>query len=75
MNRATNVVKKAKRKLECKLAKNVKSDPKGFFKSARSKTRTKDKVRPLTDENGENITNDSQTADMSTFLLFLHRRY
>ncbi len=64
LNRATNVVKKARRKLECKLAKNVKSNPKGFFKYARSKTRTKDKVGPLTYENGETITNDSKTADV-----------
>ena len=38
LNRATSLVKKAKRKLERKLAKNVKSDPKGFLKYARSKT-------------------------------------
>ncbi len=64
LNRATNVVKKAKGKLECNLAKNVKSNPKGFFKYARSKTRSKDKVGPLTDENGDSITNDSKTADV-----------
>ncbi len=50
--------------MECKLAKNVESDPKGFFKDGSSKTRTKDKVGRLTDENGETITNDSKTADI-----------
>ena len=62
LNKATKTVKKAKRKLEKKLAKNIKNDPKAFYKYARSKTKTKDTVGPLKDPDGRIINDDNKTA-------------
>jgi len=50
LNKATKVYKKAKRDFECKLARNIKKNPKSFYSYVRSKARTKDKVGPKADE-------------------------
>ena len=60
---ASKLVRKAKRDLERKIAKNIKVDTKFFFKYARSMLKVKSSVGPLADENGNVITDDQKTAD------------
>ena len=61
-NKAINEVRKAKKSYERKLAKNIQRNPKAFYKYARSKMSVKDKVGPLTDENGETVKDDKRTT-------------
>ena len=63
-NRATKVIRQSKRKLELKIAKKIKKDPKAFFKYARSKTSVKESVGPLTKKNGEVIIEDTKIANL-----------
>ena len=55
LNKATKTVKKAKGDFEIKLAAEIKRDSKSFFSYARSKLRTKEKIGPLRDMNGNLI--------------------
>lgn len=64
LNKATKQVRKAKKKYERKLTKNIKKDPKAFYKYARSKMNVKDRVGPLSDEDGETVTDDSKASEM-----------
>eukprot|EP00794_Sanderia_malayensis_P001259 gene1259-1388_t len=64
LNRANKAVRKAKRKLENKLARNIKCDPKAFYNYARGKTTAKDRFGPLSDENGNSVSDDNKTAAM-----------
>ena len=50
-NKAVKTVRKAELQFGKKLAKQVKDDPKSFFAYVRSKSKTKDKVGPLNDNN------------------------
>ena len=59
---ASKLVRKAKRDLESKIAKNIKVDTKFFFKYVRSMLKVKSSVGPLADENGNVITDDQKTA-------------
>lgn len=61
---ATKFIRRSKRKLERKIAKNIKMDPKAFYKYSRSKVKTRETIGPFTDQYGQLINNDSQTADM-----------
>ena len=61
-NRNTKEIKKAKIKLEHKLAKNIKTDPKAYFKYIRGKVEAKDCIGPLKNENGEVVNDNSETA-------------
>ena len=63
LNKATNEIRKAKRNFEVKLAENIKSDNKSFHAYTRSKLKTKDKVGPLKDDNGNTITDDKECAE------------
>ena len=63
-NKAQNEVKKAKWYFEKKLAENIKTEPKSFYAYTRSKTRTKDSVRPLVDLMGEVITDSIQAENL-----------
>jgi hypothetical protein len=68
LNKATREVRNAKRNFEQKLAQNIKKDSKSFYAYTRSKLKTKDKVGPLKDENGETITENTETASvLNTF--------
>ena len=55
LNKATKTVKKAKGDFEIKLAAEIKRDSKSFFSYARYKLRTKEKIGPLRDMNGNLI--------------------
>ena len=57
-NKAVKAVRKSKLKFEKKLAKQVKEDPNSFFAYVRSKSKTKDKVDPLNDNN-DNVATDN----------------
>ena len=48
---------------ENKLVANVKSDSKSFYKYVRSRQRMKDKVGPITDNQGWVIINDEGVAE------------
>ena len=63
LNRNNKEVRKAKMMLEKKLANNIKSDPKAYYKYVRSKTEAKEKVGPLK-ENGVTITDDKKSAEL-----------
>ena len=63
-NRASKEVRKAQRRFERKLAKNIKSNPKAFYKYARNKMSVKEKVGPLEDENGMVVMDDTRTAEI-----------
>ena len=70
-NKAVKAARKTKLKFEKKPAKQVKEDPKSFFAYVRSKSKTKDKVGPLTDNNGNVATdNDEMCEILNTFFLF-----
>ena len=53
LNIFTMEVKRSKEKFEMKMAEQIKHDLKSFFSYARSKSRTKHCVAPLTDRNGD----------------------
>ena len=52
MDRARTEVRKAKRRHESKIAGNIKTDPKIFYKYARSKMEVKEGIVSLKDEDG-----------------------
>jgi len=56
MKTATKEINKSKIKLERKISKNIKNDPKAFYKYTRSKIKTKETVGPLHDEHDNPIT-------------------
>ncbi len=56
INATTNEVRKSKRNVELKLAKNIKSDSKSFYAYVRSKQNVRDKVGHLEDNAGDIIT-------------------
>ena len=55
---ATKAIRNAKRFYERKLSLHIKDDPKALFKYARSKTKIKDNVGPMTDDFGNAILDD-----------------
>jgi hypothetical protein len=63
LNKATQEIRASKRKLEQRIARKIKEDPKAFHAYVRGNMKTKDVVGPLTDENGEVITDDYSTAN------------
>ena len=56
-------IKNAKRYFELKLAKNIKDDPKSFYAYVRSKQKTKDRIGPLKDEEGNTINSPQETVN------------
>ena len=59
LNIATSEYKKAVYNFETNLAKDVKQNPKAFYAYGRSKSKTKDKVCPLKDDQGNIAVNDA----------------
>ena len=57
-NKCTYECKHAKRSFETKLAKDVQTNPKAFYSYIRSKSKTKDKVGPRKDKNGQIVIDD-----------------
>ncbi|KAI0225656.1 hypothetical protein LSAT2_023565, partial [Lamellibrachia satsuma] len=57
--KASRLVRQAKRKLEGKIADNIKQDPKFFYKYARSQLKVKETVKPIEDEQGNITINDN----------------
>jgi len=69
VNKASKLVRLAKRDFERKIAKNIKKDSKTFFKYARPKTKVKSTVGPLLDDNDKLTCDDHDMGQMlSTFL-------
>ena len=58
LNKSTYEYRKAKNNFECKLAKDIKKNPKSFYSYVRSKSKTKDRVGPLKDSSGQIIIDD-----------------
>ena len=56
-------VRWAKRRFEKRLADNIRQDSKSFYSYVRSKQRTKDRVGPLKDDDGEVIIEDGVAAN------------
>ena len=63
-NQCTKITKKAKKKFEQSIIKNVKTDPKGFWGYLRDKTKSKTMVADLKDLNGNLISDDSGKAEL-----------
>ena len=59
-NKMNKVVKRNKREFEASLADRIKTDPKIFYSYVRSKTKIKDRIGPLEDQNRK-LTNDNAT--------------
>jgi len=57
--------RKAKAQMEQNLARNVKSNRKGFCRYIGHRRQAKESVSPLTNENGELATSDMKKAEMS----------
>ena len=55
---ATKTIRNAKRSYEGKLSLHIKEDPKAFYEYARSKTKIKNTVGPMTDDIGNAILDD-----------------
>ena len=64
VNKASKLVRLAKRDFERKIAKNIKKDSKTFSKYARSKTRVKSTIGPLIDGNGGLTCDDQEMGQM-----------
>jgi len=62
-NRAIKEYKKAKKTFEKKLVKDIKNNPKAFYSYVRSKSRTKDKIGPVTDSNGRLVDDDLEMCE------------
>ena len=58
-NQVTASIRKAKREFELKIAQQIQEDPKAFYSYVRSKSKTKVKVGPLKDQDG-NVVSDSK---------------
>jgi len=57
-------LRKARKAFERKLASDVKSNPKSFYRYVRSKTKTKDRVGPLKDSAGNVVNNDKSMCEI-----------
>src|SRR5579864_8235140 len=64
LRKALAVCRTAKRNYEQKLANDVKSNSKSFFAYVRSKQRTKDRVGPLRDSDGNVVVDDGKAAGL-----------
>ena len=58
-NKASKLVRSAKREFEKKIAQNIKKDPKSFYKYVKSKS-----VGPLVDDNGSLVSDDRHMGDL-----------
>ena len=64
LKRANKEVRRAKRKFEKKIADNIKSDSKSFYNYVRKKSKVKDKVGPLQDDDVSLVTDNTRQASM-----------
>ena len=64
LNKATKTIRQSKRKLEKKIAMNIRSDPKAFYKYSRSKLKSKETVGPFKDQDGNIVKDDNLVASM-----------
>ena len=64
LNIATSTFRDAKRHFEVKLSRECKTNPKSFYAYVRSKSKTKDKVWPLKDNNGNLVVEDSKICNL-----------
>ena len=60
LNLATKEIRKAKKSFEKSYQKIKKNDPKSFYAYVRSKSKSKPKVGPLSDENNSLVDDDVQ---------------
>ena len=63
-NQTKSACRKTVREFEKSLAKNVKNNPKAFYSYAKSKTKAKENIPVLIDDNNENATTDLSKAEM-----------
>ncbi|CAM5173164.1 unnamed protein product [Eretmochelys imbricata] len=59
-----NDIRRAKSHLELQLARDVKSNKKGFFRYVSNKKKAKESVGPLVNEGGNRVTEDVEKADV-----------
>ena len=64
-NEVSKAIKDAKVKFECKLADNIKEDPKSFYAYVRSKSRARVGIGSLKDEHGAIV---EEVTDMTRIL-------
>src|SRR5664279_3605844 len=63
-NKATKEYKKAKRKFERSMAKDVKSNPRSFYAYVRSKTKVKEVVGPLRKDDGNYVSDNEEMSNV-----------
>ena len=63
-NHTTRITRKAKQDFEKKLADNIKTDPKSFYSYVKSKSKTKERMGPLVDSEGNVVEDDSSAANL-----------
>ena len=64
LNKATKIIRKKKRNLERKIARNIRSDPKAFYKYSRNKINSREAVGPFNDQDGNVIGDDYKVSSM-----------
>ena len=57
-------MRRSKRKFEERLAENIKSDSKTFFRYVRSKVGSKEKIGPLKDDQGGSVDDDKAMGEI-----------
>ena len=62
-NLVVKELRKARKTFECKLAADIKYNPKSFYRYVRTKTKSKDRVGPLKDSQGSIIDDDQSMCD------------
>ena len=67
---ASSKVREAKRRYEKKVAGNIKSNPKVFWKFARSKTKVKEEIPSLKDDKGYTETDNYRKAELLNTFFF-----
>ena len=63
-NKASKLVRRAKKEFENKIAQNIKKDSKSFYTYVRSKSRVKPSVGPLTDNTGSLVSSEKEMGNV-----------
>ena len=63
-NAAINELRRSKRRFEERLAENIKTDSKTFFRYVRSKVGSRDKIGPLKDDQGARVDDDRAMGEL-----------
>ena len=63
-NEAISELRRSKRRFEERLAENIKTDSKTFFRYVRSKVGSRDRIGPLKDDQGARVDDDKAMGEL-----------